>query len=71
MVNNMVLSREIEWIGYERSLSMLQVEFIAGPIYQYTDVPENVYERFLNAKSYGRFFDEEIKGRYSYRKVRA
>ena len=70
MVNNMVLSREIEWIGYEHKRSMLQVEFIAGPIYQYENVPEVVYQEFLTAPSYGRFFESNIKNKYQTRKVR-
>ena len=70
MINQMVISREIEWIGYEQKKSMLQVEFIAGPIYQYEQVPENLFHEFLDAPSHGRFFDTQIKGRYPYRKIR-
>ena len=70
MVNQMVLSREIEWIGYEHTKKMLQVEFIAGSIYQYQNVPEKVYQDFLSALSHGRFFEGEIKGKYPYRKIR-
>ncbi len=71
MVNQMVVSTEIEWIGYEAKRNMLQVEFIVGGIYQYDNVPFSVYENFLNAPSYGCFFDSEIKGQYPYRKVRS
>lgn len=70
MVNQMVLSTEIEWIGYEEKKSMLQVEFIAGGVYQYEGVPEDVYLDFLNSPSHGQFFETNIKGRYSYRRVR-
>jgi hypothetical protein len=56
MVNQMVLSSEIEWIGYEAKTQMLQVEFIAGGIYQYENVPYPVYQDFLAAESHGRFF---------------
>ena len=70
MINNMVLSSEIEWIGYESKRSMLQVEFIVGGTYQYDNVPPRVYESFLNAPSHGRFFETQIKGHYSYRKIR-
>ena len=70
MINQMVLSSEIEWIGYEHKRSMLQVEFIAGGTYQYENVPVTVYENFLHAHSYCRFFESEIKGTYSYRKIR-
>jgi len=70
MVNQMVLSSEIEWIGYEHKKKMLQVEFITGPTYQYDNVPEPIYEGFLNAPSHCKFFETNIKGRYAYRKVR-
>lgn len=70
MVNHMVLSREIEWIGYEDKRQMLQVEFLVGSVYQYDQVPRQVFEDFLSASSHGRFFETEIKGRYTYRKVR-
>ena len=70
MVNQMVLSSEIEWIGYEKSTKMLQVEFIAGNVYQYANVPEAIYQEFLNVPSHGRYFETQIKGRFPYRKVR-
>lgn len=70
MVNQMVLSTEIEWIGYEEKKNMLQVEFIAGGVYQYDGVPEETYLDFLNSPSHGQFFETHIKGRYPYRRVR-
>lgn len=70
MINQMVLSTEIEWIGYEDSANMLQVEFIAGGVYQYAQVPRFVYEEFLEADSYGRFFEEHIKHTYACRQVK-
>lgn len=71
MVNQMVLSSEIEWIGYEEKRQMLQVEFIAGGVYQYDAVPQGIYQEFLNADSHGRYFENRIKGRFAYRKIRA
>lgn len=70
MINQMVLSTEIEWIGYEQGDRMLQVEFLSGSVYQYRDVPEYVYEGFMRAPSHGRFFEDRIKGRFKYRKLR-
>lgn len=70
MVNQMVLSTEIEWIGYEKRNRMLQVEFLSGSIYQYDNVPEHVYYDFLAASSYGHFLEDEINGKYTYRKIR-
>lgn len=70
MINQMVISREIEWIGYEEKRHMLQVEFIAGSVYQYEDVPEQIYHEFLGAPSHGRFFETRIRNNYQYRKIR-
>lgn len=70
MVNHMVLSTEIEWIGYEQDRQMLQVEFISGGIYQYQNVSEATFRSFLNAPSHGKYFESSIKGKYSFRKVR-
>jgi hypothetical protein len=66
----MVVSTEIEWIGYEPKRDMLQVEFIEGKIYQYDRVPSAVYQDFLGADSYGRYFELNIKNRYPSRRVR-
>jgi hypothetical protein len=70
MINQMVVSTEIEWIGYEPRRDMLQVEFIEGRIYQYDHVPERIYQEFLSADSYGRYFETNIKYRYPSRRVR-
>ncbi len=70
MINQMVVSTEIEWIGYDYKRSMLQVEFIEGKIYQYDEVPESIYKAFLDAPSHGQFFETYIKGRYGFRRVR-
>lgn len=66
----MVVSSEIEWVGYEQKRHMLQVEFIAGSVYQYESVPETVFQDFLQASSHGRFFETEVKGKYPFRKIR-
>ena len=70
MINQMVLSTEIEWIGYDEKRSMLQVEFLSGGIYQYEPVDSAVYQQFLYAASHGQYFEEFIKGRYPCRKIR-
>ena len=70
MINQMVLSTELEWIGYEHKTNILQVEFIEGRVYQYQNVPVEVYEAFLIASSYGKFFEEKIKGCFPYRKIK-
>ena len=70
MINQMVVSTEIEWIGYDDKREMLQVEFIEGKIYQYDEVPQSVYRAFLGANSHGSFFEDQIKNHYAHRRVR-
>jgi KTSC domain len=47
----------------------LEVEFSAGAIYQYFEVPENVYREFRAASSHGQFFHTQIKGSFRFAKV--
>lgn len=70
MVNHMVISSEIEWIGYEHKDNMLQVEFIDGPIYRYQEVPHSIFEEFLQAQSHGRYFETNVKGKFEHRRIR-
>lgn len=64
-----VTSTNILSIGYDPQTMTLEVEFRDGAIYQYFDVPEHVYEGFLNAASHGAYLAREIKGRFRYARV--
>ena len=41
-----VSSSNIASLGYDAATQTLQVEFLSGSIYQYFDVPTNVFEGF-------------------------
>lgn len=62
-------SSNIEAVGYDEDSSTLQVEFKNGGIYQYFDVPENIYEGLRDADSVGKYLASIIKGSYRYSKV--
>lgn len=47
----------------------LQVRFLNGSTYSYSDVPQEIYEELLNAPSKGSFLNRMIKGVYSYQKI--
>lgn len=49
--------------GMEGTLS---VKFIKSGIYHYLDVPEKIFNDLLEAKSVGRFFAENVKGKFEY-----
>lgn len=64
-----VSSSNIASVGYDEASSTLEIEFVGGGLYQYDDVSKEVYEEFLNADSKGKFFAQNIKGSYRYRKI--
>lgn len=69
MERQAVSSSNIASIGYDSSSQTLEVEFLNGGVYQYFDVPEQVYNDFMNASSHGQYLAQNIKGHYRYSKV--
>ena len=69
MKRQSVESSNLASIGYDVENEILEVEFNHGGIYQYFDVPENVYEELMNADSHGSYFVHNIKGDYDYQKM--
>jgi hypothetical protein len=61
-----VESTVIDAIGYSH---VLEIRFESGRIYQYYDVPEEVYNAMLTAPSKGKYFNEHIRGKYSYQEI--
>jgi hypothetical protein len=59
-------SSNIARIRYLSEQSILEIEFKKGLVYQYFDVPENVFEQLKSANSKGQYFAANIKGSYRY-----
>jgi hypothetical protein len=64
-----VTSSSLASVGYSPTTATLEVEFKHGAVYQYLDVPTEVFEAFLAAESKGTFFNSTVKNCYSYRRV--
>jgi hypothetical protein len=58
-----VESSSIDSVGYEKNV--LEVRFRNGGLYQYLDVPEEALAMLMRAESKGRFFNQNIRGRYA------
>ena len=56
-------SSNIDAVGYDETTQTLEIEFRNG-VYQYEDVPEDVYEGLMGADSIGGFFHECIRDVY-------
>lgn len=63
-----VVSSNIKSIGYENTT--LYVAFLSGGLYAYYNVPESVYRALMSASSHGSYLAANVKGRYSYKRIR-
>lgn len=62
MIMQSVSSSDIASIGYNKGT--LHILFNSGGLYEYTSVPEAVYNALMSASSKGSYFHANIKGRY-------
>lgn len=69
MYRTTVNSSNIKSIGYDKISSVLEVEFTSGDVYQYFNVPEFLYQQFLQASSHGQFLNDHIRYNYRYQKI--
>ena len=56
-------------IDFEYQSTVLKISFLDGSIYEYFDVPRNIYIKLVNADSQGRFARRHIYNCYSYRNI--
>ena len=68
MERKIVESSNILSIGYDEDNRILEVEFPGG-VYKYSEIPKQVYEEFMAAPSYGRYFYQNIRDKYNTEKV--
>ncbi|MDE0174250.1 MAG: KTSC domain-containing protein [Defluviicoccus sp.] len=64
-----VASSNIASIGYDANTETLEVEFLNGSLYQYYNVPQNMYDQLMAEGSKGRFLNAYIKNAYPYSRV--
>jgi len=69
MKRQSVESSNLASVGYDAENEILEVEFKHGGVYQYFDVPQNVYEELMNASSHGVYFSDNIRNDYEFRKL--
>ena len=64
-----VNSSNVSSVGYDADSQTLEIEFNNGGVYQYSGVPESVYQGMMGADSKGKYFHANIKNTYSYSKL--
>lgn len=70
MRRSAVDSTSIASLGYDPARRLLEVEFHSGAVYLYRDVPPRVCAEVMCAESLGRAFNELVRDRYAFLRVR-
>ena len=71
MKRHTVDSLEIISVGYDRDSKILEIEFHGNRIYQYKNVPEDIYGRLMNSgEMTDEFFAENIQYSYHYTRIK-
>lgn len=70
MQRQLVSSSNVRSVGYDPLNRVLEVEFLNRSIYHYLGVPSSNSHRLMKAESKGGYLSRQVKGIYSYRRVR-
>lgn len=66
---SIVESTTIKSVLYNFITESLKITFSSGAMYEYSNVPSEIYDDFCKAESQGKFLNEKIKGTYNYSKI--
>jgi hypothetical protein len=61
-----VNSSNLITVGYDDAVGTLEVEFQSGKVYQYMNVPAQIYQGLMTASSKGEFFHDHILKQYDF-----
>lgn len=65
-----VRSSALRSVGYDQGQRVLEIEFTNGAVYQYFDVPAEVYGGLMAAESHGRYFNQAVRNaRYRHQRM--
>ena len=56
-----VSSSAMRSVGYDQASNILEIEFSGGEVYQYFNVPAEVYRGLMAAESHGRYFHQHVR----------
>lgn len=66
---NEILSSNIKKTEYDTETKKMSVTFNNGAMYEYEDVPHQIYTRFRMSESQGKFFTTDISRKYKFKKL--
>jgi hypothetical protein len=70
LIEVQITSSNLKGATYNTEEKTLMVEFNNGAIYEYNEVPWEIFTKFRMAESQGKFFNTSISKTYKYQKVK-
>jgi hypothetical protein len=64
-----VESSSVMSVGFDASLSAMEVEFASGAVYRYFSVPAALHAALLIASSRGVFFNRHIRAKFAFERA--
>ena len=70
MKRHSIDSAEMVSVGYDKDSKILEIEFPGKRVYQYKNVPEDIYRNLIDSDDMiDRFFAEDIQYEYEYYRI--
>jgi hypothetical protein len=63
-------SSVISAIRYDAATTTLRIIFTSGTVYDYKNVPEEVFNAMKTSSSKGIYFNQHIKNNYQFKKIK-
>jgi hypothetical protein len=70
MERKRISAGNIRSVGYDARSRVLEIEFSAGSIIQYSGVSDEIYRRFVNSPSPGSYFRDNIEETFPTKRAR-
>lgn len=69
-INVEIKSSNLKSASYNTTQKVLVVTFNNGSIYEYYDIPWQIFTKFRMAESQGKYFNTEISRKYKFKKIK-
>ena len=63
-------SSVVSTISYDTATATLRIIFVSGMIYDYKNVPEDVYQAMKTSGAKEIYLNQHIKGKYQFEKIK-
>ncbi len=63
-------SSVVHKFSYDAATATLRVIFVSGKVYDYKNVPEEIYESMKTSGSKGTYLNVHIKNHYAFEKIK-